>query len=284
MNFAISWIAKWISFWIFRLSLFFHAQMVVPSSIVIAPPIQTPDEIYSTPKILQFERKFATLSDANVTGTLFTQPYDVYWKHVSETKDNELECTWRRRLLMEFTPRGMVLMYYDAFKRGFAYYSDTYLPYAILNVVAMKYVATYHCRAFFVDEDYFPEGHTSPILSLDQKDASAPPLPPLSKDNKHKITEGPFLQPKKIPPSTTTKQQEQPIKTKELCKNRFLNLGKIVNCQLLPPPPPPSKKHISTPTSYADYKSWARSVSNNTRQQQPTTELPASQIFDAINQ
>lgn len=244
---------KWISFWTFRLSLFFHPQVVRPL------PIQTPDEIYTIPRIVQFERKFATLSDANITDTLFTQSYDEYCKHVSQTKDNDLECQWRQRLLMEFTPRGLVIMYYDAFKRGFAYYSDTYLPYAILNVVAMKYVTTYQCRALFVDEDYFPKGHTSPILVFEQT---------VEPKKDKGVQEGPFWQRKK--------QTENETPKKELCKNRFVNLGKLVNCQLLPrAKQPPVRTTIAASSTQTEYKFWKKSSESL---------ISASQVFDAIKQ
>ena len=226
----IKWLMKWISFWTFRLSVWFHPQLPA------RPILQTPDEIYANPRKVHFERNLATLSDANVTNTLFTQSYDEYWKHVSQTKDNDLECQWRRRLLMEFTPRGLVIMYYDAFKRGFAYYSDTSLSYAILNVVAMKYITTYQCRALFVDEDYFPDGHTSPILVLDEE------VP-------KKVQKGAlFLQSKKEP--------------RKKDKNRFLNLGKIVNCQLLQPARTTTATTTTATTTTAatrDYKFWKKS-------------------------
>lgn len=163
----IGWFLKWISFCIFR--IFFQQ----PRHEIKPPPspILTPDEIYIAPRKVKFEEKFARLSDGNVD-TVFSLPYAEYWKHVCE-KNNDLECQWRKRILIEATPRGLVVMYYDAYKRGFAYYSDTYMPYGILNVVAMKYTTLYQCRAFFVDESYFPTGHTSPIQVLDQKDAAA---------------------------------------------------------------------------------------------------------------
>jgi len=270
----------WISYWIFRLSLFFHPHPS-PSSLSPPPPtpaatdpIPTPDEIYTTPRIVHFERKFATLSDANLDA-IFTQSYEEYWKHVSETKDNDLECTWRRRLVMECTPRGVVLMYYDAFKRGFAYYSDAAMPYGILNVVAMKYVTTFQCRAFFVDQDYFPLGHTSPILVLDEKDASAV----AAHHPNRPLTQGPFLQSKNTP------KHKDNVPKKELRKNRFLNLGRVVNCRLIPPPPiklaasasasaATATAAATTTTTYTDYKFW----------KSQHVVVQASQVFAAIKQ
>ena len=80
-------------------------------------------------------------------------------------------------------------MFYDPYKLGFSYYSDTNgIPYFILNAVAMKYIYTFRCLDFFVDnkltqylltnnfllneyfnkniEDMEPEFFESPLISL----------------------------------------------------------------------------------------------------------------------
>lgn len=68
--------------------------------------------------------------------------------------ENHLEKSWKARLLIESTPLGNIVMYYDIFKQGFAYYSDQpIVPYDILNSVAMKYVARFSCLDFFMDEN-----------------------------------------------------------------------------------------------------------------------------------
>ena len=73
---------------------------------------------------------------------------------------NYLEEGWRTRILFETTPRGNIIMFYDAYKQGFSYYCDSNcIPYNILNAVAMKYVITFYCRDFFVDNkiiEYLP--------------------------------------------------------------------------------------------------------------------------------
>jgi hypothetical protein len=66
--------------------------------------------------------------------------------------NNHLEQIWKKRLLIEYTPRGNIYMYYDIFKQGFAYYSDqSGIPYRILNAVATKYVRVFYCLDFFLD-------------------------------------------------------------------------------------------------------------------------------------
>lgn len=78
--------------------------------------------------------------------------------------DNELEKSWRSRLLMESTPLGNIVMFYDIFKQGFSYYCDQpVVPYDILNSVAMKYVARFSCMDFFMDEYVLGDRGSSPL-------------------------------------------------------------------------------------------------------------------------
>jgi len=89
--------------------------------------------------------------------------------HALEVEDanNELEKTWKRRIMFENTPRGNVIMHYDAFKQGFVYYSDnSNIPYFLLNAVVMKYVLLYRCRDFFIDDQVLPKDKHSPLLNI----------------------------------------------------------------------------------------------------------------------
>jgi len=85
-------------------------------------------------------------------------------------KDNEIEKIWRTRILFESTPRGNIIMFYDPYKLGFSYYSDTNgIPYSILNAVAMKYIYIFRCLDFFVDNkltDNFLDKFESPLIYL----------------------------------------------------------------------------------------------------------------------
>ncbi len=87
-----------------------------------------------------------------------------------EDVHNELEKTWKRRIMFENTPRGNVIMYYDAFKQGFVYYSDnSHMPYFLINAVVMKYVLLYRCRDFFLDDQITPENKHSSLLNISSK-------------------------------------------------------------------------------------------------------------------
>ena len=79
---------------------------------------------------------------------------------------NELEKSWRSRIFIESTPIGNIVMFYDIFKQGFAYYSDQpIVSYDILNSVAMKYVSRFSCFDFFMDE-YILVGHNLSLKSV----------------------------------------------------------------------------------------------------------------------
>ena len=53
--------------------------------------------------------------------------------------------------VMEYTPLGNVLMFYDKERDSFKYYSDNTIPYRYLEVVGRKYVKQFNCRPIFVD-------------------------------------------------------------------------------------------------------------------------------------
>lgn len=55
-------------------------------------------------------------------------------------------------VVYESTPKGRVIMYYDADKESFIYYCDTKdISYLYLEAVARKYALTYDCKKLVVD-------------------------------------------------------------------------------------------------------------------------------------
>lgn len=65
---------------------------------------------------------------------------------LKERLDNLKNC-----IVMEKTPIGNAIMFYNNSKSSFEYYSDSTLPYRYLEVVARKYILTYKCKQIFVD-------------------------------------------------------------------------------------------------------------------------------------
>jgi len=103
--------------------------------------------------------------NANVDPVLY-EPDRATLKRILASPDNQLEKQWATRRLLVHTPRGNVCMYYDIYREGFAYYCDqSGLNYRILNAVAMKYVMTYRCLDFFMDEATISP-HTSLLLDI----------------------------------------------------------------------------------------------------------------------
>lgn len=93
------------------------------------------------------------------------------WKEVWEDPKNDMEAQWKRRILYESTPRGNVMMHYDAYREGFVYYSDqTSLPYCILNAVAMKYVLMFKCRDLFIDQTLYAHNPSPMIRSMREEE------------------------------------------------------------------------------------------------------------------
>ena len=289
-NNVLEWIVAWIQVFYYRLMWRYFPSFLLNKKNHSVPPeaapaIVLPEDVYKTQRkdrFLSWFRGGAASADANLDA-IFTQSYAEYWKEV-QVKDNLLEQRWRRRLLIESTPRGNVIMYYDAFKRGFAYYADTFMPYGLLNAVAMKYVMTYSCRSFFVDEAFFfvdaESSSTNHLirLEMEQDDGGGENKKKNKVSAEKKMLDGPFIK-RAADDATTIQQKSGEIlqskesddrkkgDLKEHIQNRFIHLGKIVNLKILPVlPEDRSKTAKATATatatatagisSYKDYKFW----------------------------
>ncbi len=202
-------------------------------------------------------------------------------------ENNELEKKWKTKILFESSPRGNIIMYYDAFKQGFTYYCDqTSIPYNLLNAVAMKYVRIYRCRDFFVDNLETPHENPSPLLDIQQK-----------KDEKkyekkdEKTKKSPFATFKSYNTGTNklikkdekiTKNDNKDTKKEDekiYIRNKFICLGKICNFYILQSDPTKKKgkrlanfksnlidsmkeSQFQTPMmSYSDYKKLKQPIS-----------------------
>lgn len=153
--------------------------------------------------------------------------------------NNPLEKEWKKRILFETTPRGNIIMFYDSYKLGFAYYCDQSLPYDIINAVAMKYVVVFQCQEFFMDEHIVPENKPSPLLKLFEEDKSEKPLEETKneKGDIEKMKSGPFAKFKNYNKVSSKVSENKKGLEKQKERNRFINLGKICNFKLLQSPP-----------------------------------------------
>jgi hypothetical protein len=148
-------------------------------------------------------------------------------------RENDPEKEWKTRILFEFTPRGNIIMHYDVFKQGFAYYSDVNnIPYSILNAVAMKYVLVFRCRDFFMDTNITPENEPSPFIKIyvEVPKKTAPIEPGATKVKTDTIPTNLYAKFKvynkaKAEPNDKVKTKPK----KDAITNTFTNRGKIMN-------------------------------------------------------
>lgn len=72
---------------------------------------------------------------------------------------------WLPRILFESSGDYSIIMKYDIERHSFVYYSDrSFIPYDILNAVAMKFVITFRCRDYFMDNTMEEYENKSPFL------------------------------------------------------------------------------------------------------------------------
>ena len=60
----------------------------------------------------------------------------------------------KNNFIIEKTPLGNVIMYWNNTRESFEYYSDNTIPYRYLETVGRKYVKTFNCRKIYVDMDF----------------------------------------------------------------------------------------------------------------------------------
>lgn len=208
----------------------------------------------STKYIEKQKNRFLSKFSLPIIDELSSNIDDVFYSKTDfleliQNTDNSLEKKWKSRMLFESTPRGNIMMYYDSYKLGFAYSSDsTGIPYSILNAVAMKYVSTYRCYDFFMDNEVTPVGKPSKMIKVhfheDKKESIK-----TTRDNVENDTKIP--KPLKIDNSAFAKFKNYSKKTenpdnnekktsdtvsepkKEYVRNKFISLGKLMNIDFI---------------------------------------------------
>lgn len=160
MNRIIMFFVSWIKWIMVKL------QKVQSTEVAI---VKTPKDEYIEPLKLKFLQTFREDYEKDWNSNIDSVVKDqTQLTECLKDANNDLEKKWRSRILIENTPRGNVIMFYDIYKRAFSYYCDNaVMPYDIMNAAAMKYVLTFHCRDFFVDSNVVPSSQKS--LPLDEK-------------------------------------------------------------------------------------------------------------------
>ena len=197
----------------------------------IKPPaiIIDPIEEYIRPKKLKLLNSYDSTTDFNSNiDKLFYIKDEL--KKILREESNDAERVWRSRILYESTPRGNIVMHYDIYKQGFAYYADqNSIPYSILNAVAMKYVMVFFCRDFFFDEDVITIERISKIFEETHDKKTNKP------DTSQQFAKFKQYRSNATPTEKTDKNNDKQ-KTKPLMKNKFISLGKIYNFNILNKP------------------------------------------------
>ena len=166
-------------------------------------------------------------------------------------------------IVMETTPNGNVLMYWDNNRSSFIYYSDTSIPYRYLEVVARKYVIMNNCREiyFIMEEQLKPLKKEEIVEKKEEKNVFAK----LKSYNQSSI-----LDTKNIAPNKQNQNTQLPriqIKQKEtdnneiLLKenaNRYSYEGKLINFSFLQKP----KKNMKEKISFSEFKKIQNSKHN----------------------
>lgn len=208
----------------------------------------------STKYIEKQKNRFLSKFSLPIIDDLSSNIDDVFYSKTDfleliQNTDNSLEKKWKSRMLFESTPRGNIMMYYDSYKLGFAYSSDsTGIPYPILNAVAMKYVSTYRCYDFFMDNEVTPVGKPSKMIKVHFQEDKKESIK-TTRDNVENDTKIP--KPLKIDNSAFAKFKNYSKKTenpadnenknsdkgsepkKEYVRNKFISLGKLMNIEFI---------------------------------------------------
>jgi hypothetical protein len=74
-------------------------------------------------------------------------------------------------ILMENTPNGNVLMFYDYTKDSFVYYSDKVIPYRFLDTVGRKYAIYFKCKNVYIIDKSQAKNHKG-RLKIDVKECA----------------------------------------------------------------------------------------------------------------
>lgn len=218
------------------ISLYFYSR----STLIVRLNEPSKVEKYNARELSQFQKLFE--NDTNNSNIHL----DV--EKWMESADEEM--LWKQRILLEHTPYGNIIMYYDFYRQAFAYFSDTHLSYSTLNTCAMKYVRIFYCRDFFVDTVMLPTSFVNPLNHMKEE---------AEKREKEKIKKkkvelnlnfdcSVFVKPLPID-IIGAKQQEL------VYKNNFRYMGKFSNWDIMKRAPTTT---VTTSVIVDGYANWKR--------------------------
>jgi hypothetical protein len=160
-------------------------------------------------------------------------------------------------LLLEITPLGNVLMFYNNDKESFCYYSDHNIPYYFLETIARKYIIMFDCAILYV----FLDEEIQKLKEEEKKEEEEKEeeIEEKKEERKYcvfakfkKYNKGNSIQSTKSSPLKQQQQQIQSINMKNIPikekTNRYTYEGKLMNFSFL------KKVNKKDTISYSDFK------------------------------
>ena len=210
-----------------------------PYNKVIIPPIDITKEYNSkhTKEFLKTYKQSNNDMNSNIDKVFYFK--EDYTKTMRDV-NNELEVKWKQKTLIEQTPKGNIIMFYDPYKQGFSYYSDSQpISYAVLNAVAMKYVRIYRCRDFFVDDETTPENEPSPFIQIHMVEKKKTKDSDKNSSGKSMFKDAPFAKLKNYKKDKQSDKKDtdaEPSKPERVFyRNKFISLGPVRNYSIIQP-------------------------------------------------
>lgn len=216
-------------------------------------PLTTVAKVHVETQFEKSSKKYALFYDnktedecSNIDSAL----YDfVQRKEIFGQVDNAPEKIWKSRILLENSPRGNVLMYYNPYTFSFVYHSDEQIiPYIILEQIAKKYVVMYRCKDFFIDSVKRPENKILEVLQKEEdalkskkmKVSDITKCVNIQSDSKDVFA---ALKDYRTPtqanagPTQASKQNKRAVKEEEVkFSNKFVRIGKMCEFNILQKP------------------------------------------------
>lgn len=124
-------------------------------------------------------------------------------------------------IMVETTPRGTILMCYNATAEGFEYWSDTDIPLVMLEAAARRYVTENNCKQF-----YKPRAKTNVVDKTTDEPAPAVSQPATeTPEIEEDEDDGVFIKRKKTP--AQLKLEKQIAEEEQV--TRFIKKGRLID-------------------------------------------------------
>lgn len=179
--------------------------------------------------------------------TVKKQPYETLYPINRTIKDKEITLSVNS-LIMEYTPIGNVIMFYNAKKSQFEYYSDREISIPYLHTVARKFVKQFKCNYLYIDDSNVKEVDSSSSGTSSSGEYLIRNTEQKQKKKINNFDQSVFIQ--------TKKKTNHCMLSKNM--NTFVKLGNINKFIMLKPQPivndAATAATVTKQMSYADYK------------------------------